>query len=86
MTKSQIFARAHFNARFRKGTSSRPYRELFAAALKYEWEQVAQRKRLAAIREQARLEQATGLPVASCIADRRDYWLRSSRQISAFGE
>ena len=66
--RSKIMKAAHFMARWRDGTG-KPYRERFAEALRYEWQQAkdrASRRRWSAA---TLVDCALGLPLRSCPAD-----------------
>ena len=88
----EIFRKAHFNTLFRRaGADRRPYRVVFADMLRAAWadyRRAQEAKKSAAIREELRREQNTGLPVASCafdLAARRPFFMPSSRAIAAIG-
>jgi hypothetical protein len=67
--RKAIMQAAHFMARWREG-NGRTYRERFAAALAFEWKKAREARAAAERRNALALEQATGLPLRTCLADK----------------
>lgn len=77
INKAEMFRKAHFTARWRSlsARQGETYRELFAAALRYEY-----KKARMAREARQRREQSTGptLDPAACLAPRYSYTRRPS--------